>query len=88
VNRAPAGRHLVAFGSVYTCDFEVRIAVLFGVQFPAQGGLQLIFKPISPDMWLQAVVIGVQRIIKTPNPLYAMGLIHLPNLLVKVLIDN
>jgi hypothetical protein len=47
--------------------FWVRIAIRFCARFPAQGGFQFSFLP----MCLQAVIIGVQRIIENLNPLHA-----------------
>jgi hypothetical protein len=45
--------------------FCIQTAVRFYVQFTAQGGLKFNYQPIIPEMCLQVVVIGVQRIIKT-----------------------
>jgi hypothetical protein len=63
-----AKRKTDLLGTVYTCDCAI---VRLWVRFPAQGGLQLHFQLISPEMCCQAVVIGVRRIIKTRNPLLA-----------------
>jgi hypothetical protein len=49
----------------------MRIAVQFGLRFSAQGGVQFNFQAIFPEMCLQGAVIGVRRIIKTPNPSFA-----------------
>lgn len=52
-------------------QFGVRIAIRFRILFLAQDSLKFLYFPILPDMCFQVVVIGVLRIIKTLNSLYA-----------------